>query len=72
MILRFLPGRRGRLSGAKAWEGEESQFCMGELESKIFLYLFASVVKCYALTQPQSHRCTEDDGHWRGAGGEED
>ena len=41
---------------------------MDELESKIFLYLFASVVNCCALTQPQRHRGTEDDGHWRGQG----
>ncbi|MFZ3113709.1 hypothetical protein [Methanothrix sp.] len=65
MILRFLPGRGGRLSGAKAGEWEESQFCMGELE----LYLFVSVVNCCALTQPQRHRGTEDDGHWRGGRG---
>jgi hypothetical protein len=33
-FLRFLLGRGERLSGAKAGEGKESQFCMGELESK--------------------------------------
>jgi len=59
------------MSGAKAGEGKESQFCMCILESKIFLYLFA-VVNRYALTQPQRRRGTEDDGHWRGTGGEED
>ncbi len=61
----------GWMSGAKAGKGKESQFCMGKLESKIFLYLFA-VVNRDALTQPQRRRGTEDDGHWRGTWGEDD
>ena len=40
---------------------------MGKLELKIFLYLFA-VVNRDALTQPQRHRGTEDDGSLKGGG----
>jgi len=41
---------------------------MGELESEILCAFFASVVNRYALTQPQRHRGTEDDGSLKGGG----
>ena len=63
-ILRFLHWRRTDELG-QGQEGKESQFCMGELESENSPYLFDSVVNRYALTQPQRHRGTEDDGPWR-------